>query len=95
MTIVQEYVTPLIDVGVASELQERYHATTLGFKPSELMEENLDLDGFESILPFHSKCYEETILNSLLMEKRKFEDLTNLVHAKSLPRLLQRLRNGD
>ena len=94
MTIVQEYVTPLIDVGVASETQGRYDVTTFGLKLNELMEGNLDSDDFESILPSYSKCYEEIILNSLLIGPKNFEDMKNFVLAKSVPRVLGRLRKA-
>jgi len=94
MTIVQEYVTPLIDVGVATETQGRYHATTFGFKLNELIEGNLDSDDFESILPSFSKCYEEIMLNALSIRPKNFEGLKNLIPAKSVPRVLGRLRKA-
>ena len=88
-TIAEEYIHPLVDVGLADEVQNQYRATTFGTKLDELLKDFYDL---ESILPPHSECYEEITLNMLLSEPKTFEDLKGVIHAKSVARVLSRLQ---
>ena len=60
-TISQEYLQPLMQVGLAAEAQEQYYATTFGGKLTEALE---DFSDFVDVLPAHSECYEETLLGS-------------------------------
>ena len=59
-TISQEYLQPLMQVGLAAEAQEQYYATTFGGKLTDVLEEFSD---FVDVLPAHSECYEETLLD--------------------------------
>lgn len=88
-TISEEYLRPLMSVGLATEARDEYYATTFGGRLTEL------LDGFPKfadMLPAHSECYEETILQSLLSGPKTFEDIETLISPKIASRILKRLR---
>jgi predicted transcriptional regulator len=61
-TISQEYLQPLMQVGLAAEAQEQYYATTFGGRLTEALD---DFSDFVNDLPAHSECYEETLLKRL------------------------------
>ena len=89
-TINEEYLQPLMSVGLATETRNEYYATTFGSRLTEL------LDGFPEFaetLPAHSECYEETILQSLLTGPKTFEDIEALISPKITSRILKRLRS--
>ncbi len=71
-TIAEEYLRPLLEVGLAAEAQEQYYATTFGGRLTELIENSTEIVNF---LPMHSECYEETILKALLSGPKTFEDI--------------------
>src|SRR3990170_613766 len=71
-TITEEYLRPLLDVGLAAEAQDQYYATTFGGRLTELLG---DFPEFVEILPAHSECYEETLLNALSSGPKTFEDV--------------------
>lgn len=87
-TIVREYVKPLLDAGLADEGQGRYYATIFGCRVSESIQNSGRL---ADLLPSHSGCYEEQVLNTLLEQPRTFEDLGSLIQTRSLARVLGRL----
>jgi predicted transcriptional regulator len=88
-TISQEYLQPLVQVGLAAEAQEQYYATTFGGKLTEVLEEFSD---FVDVLPAHSECYEETLLDAMLTGPKTFEDLATFVSPKIGSRILKRLK---
>jgi DNA-binding HxlR family transcriptional regulator len=88
-TINEEYLRPLISVGLASEARDEYYATNFGGRLTELIG---DFPEFVNILPAHSECHEETLLRSLLEGPKTFEDIQNLVLPKVASRILKRLR---
>jgi len=88
-TINQEYLRPLIDVGLASEAQGEYFATTFGGRLIEMLE---DFPDFASALPAHSECYEESLLNALLTGPKTFQDVETFVSPKVASRVLKRLK---
>ncbi len=88
-TIVEEYLRPLLEVGLAVEAQDRYCATTFGGRLIELIEGSANIVNF---LPAHSKCYEETVLKALLSGPKTFEDINGLVSQKIVSRILKRLK---
>jgi DNA-binding HxlR family transcriptional regulator len=90
-TINEEYLGPLMAVGLATEAREEYYATTFGGRLTELLE---DFPGFGVMLPAHSECYEETILQSLLSGPKTFEDIEALISPKITSRILKRLRSS-
>jgi predicted transcriptional regulator len=90
-TISQEYLQPLMQVGLAAEAQEQYYATIFGGKLTEVLEEFSD---FVDVLPAHSECYEETLLDAMLSGPKTFEDLAAFVSPKIGSRILNRLKTS-
>jgi predicted transcriptional regulator len=90
-TIAKEYLTPLLEVGLAGEDQNRYYTTVFGCRLNKLMKGFSDV---ENILPPHSECYEETALGMLLDKPKTLEDLEGMIPAKSLARILNRLQKA-
>jgi predicted transcriptional regulator len=88
-TIAKEYLTPLIEVGLAAEDQNRYYATVFGCRLNELIK---SLSDVENVLPPHSECYEETALGMLLDKPKTYEDFEGIIPAKSVARVLNRLQ---
>ena len=88
-TIVEEYVNPLVEVGLVQEAQNPFHATVLGRKVNEFVKNFQDL---ENVLPPHSECYEETILDALLERPRTYQDARMMIPTKSVARVLSRLQ---
>ncbi len=88
-TISQEYLLPLMHVGLAAEAQEQYYATTFGGKLTEVL---ADFSEFVEYLPAHSECYEETLLDAMLSGPKSFDDLANYVSPKIGSRILKRLK---
>ncbi len=90
-TIAEEYINPLIEVGLADEIQNQYYTTTFGNKLNELIK---DFNDFENVFPPHSECYEEITLSTLLNEPKTFEDLKSIIPTKSVARVLSRLQRA-
>lgn len=88
-TIVEEYINPLVEVGLVQEDQNPFHATVLGRKVNEFVKNFQDL---ENVLPPHSECYEETILDALIERPRTYQDARMMIPAKSVARVLSRLQ---
>ncbi len=89
-TINEEYLQPLMAVGLATEARDEYYATTFGGRLTELLE---NFPEFAEILPAHSECYEEILLQSLLAGPKTFEDIEALISPKITSRILKRLRS--
>jgi len=90
-TLVQQYIIPLIVVGLADEDQNRYHATIFGCRLNQLIKK---FPNVEKILPSHSGCYEELVLNALLNGPKTYEDLEGVVITRSVARVLKRLHEA-
>jgi len=91
-TISEEYLGPLMSVGLATEARDEYYATTFGGRLTELLGV---FPEFVEMLPAHSECYEETLLQCLLSGPKTFEEIEVLVPPKIASRILKRLRaNG-
>lgn len=88
-TLLEEYLHPLLVVGLAVEAHDQFHATTFGSRLAELVG---NIPEFTEILPPHSECYEEIILKSLLDGPKTFEEIKNLVPSKIVSRILKRLK---
>ncbi len=88
-TINEEYLQPLMAVGLANESRDEYYATTFGGRLTELID---GFPEFAEILPSHSECYEETLLRALLSGPKTFEDIESLISPKVASRILKRLR---
>jgi predicted transcriptional regulator len=91
-TITNEYLTPLIEVGLVQGSQEnQYYLTMLGFRINDLTENFLDIAG---ILPPHSQCYEETALNMLIRKPQRYEDFKIMIPPMIVARVLNRLQKS-
>jgi DNA-binding HxlR family transcriptional regulator len=86
-TIVENYIKPLIKVGLIREDGVTFKATFYGRKIHDLL---MKL-GSLGLLPTHSCCYEEVVLRELNTPKT-FNELATRVPPKSLSRILMRLR---
>ena len=91
-TIVEEYLRPLMEVGLAMEAQDRYYTTTFGCKITELIEGSANM---VNLLPPHSECNEETILKALLSGPKTFEDMNGFVSKRFVSRILRRLKKVE
>jgi DNA-binding HxlR family transcriptional regulator len=91
-TINEEYLQPLMEVGLASESRDEYYATTFGGRLTELLGA---FPEFAEMLPAHSECYEETLLRALLRGPKTFEEIENLISPKIASRILKRLREVE
>ncbi len=87
--IVEEYLHPLLEVGLAVETQDQYHTTTFGGNLTELIEGSANI---VNSLPANSECYEETVLKALLSGPKTFEDIKGLVSQRAVSRILKRLK---
>jgi DNA-binding HxlR family transcriptional regulator len=88
-TITEEYVRPLMDVGLAAEARDEYYATIFGGRLTELLE---SFPEFVNVLPAHSECYEETLLSALLAGPKTFQEVEKLISPKIASRILKRLK---
>jgi predicted transcriptional regulator len=91
-TINQEYLRPLLEVGLAAEAQEQYYATTFGGRLTELLG---SFPEFVETLPAHSECYEEALLNALMSGPKTFEDVEAFLSPKIASRILKRLKTAS
>jgi DNA-binding HxlR family transcriptional regulator/predicted transcriptional regulator len=89
-TINEEYLQPLMAVGLATESRDEYYATTFGGRLTNLL---CAFPEFAEMLPAHSECYEETLLRALLSGPKTFEEIESLISAKIASRILKRLRS--
>jgi len=87
-TIAEEYVNPLIEVGLVEKNHNKYHTTLLGCKLNESIKD------FSAIgeLPPHSECYEEKAIKALSESPKTHEELKFLIPTESLSRVLKRLQ---
>ena len=90
-TINEEYLQPLMAVGLATEARDEYYATMFGGRLTELLG---CFPEFAEMLPAHSECYEEILLQSLLSGPKTFEDIEALISSKIASRILKRLRSA-
>jgi len=87
-TISEEYLHPLIAVGLVAQAGEEYYATTFGLRLTPYLARFREL---ARRLPAHSECYEENLLQSLLTGPKTFEDIETLILQKNVARILKRL----
>jgi len=86
---VSEYLKPLMSVGLASETRDEYYASTFGVRLNELLG---CFSEFAQKIPANSECYEETLLQSMLLGSKTFEDVEAVIAPKIVSRTLKRLR---
>jgi len=88
-TISEEYLQPLMALGLANESREEYYATYFGDRLTEILGA---FPEFANLLPAHSECYEETLLRALLSGPKTFEGIEAVISPKVASRILKRLR---
>lgn len=90
-TLNEEYLRPLIQVGLANETRDEYSATMFGGRLTEKLEE---FPEFVNVLPAHSECYEETLLSALLAGPKTFQEVEEFISPKVASRVLKRLKTS-
>jgi predicted transcriptional regulator len=90
-TINEEYLRPLVQVGLATETRDEYYTTMFG---GRLTEKLGDFPEFVNVLPAHSECYEETLLSALLAGPKTFQEVEALISTKVASRVLKRLKTS-
>jgi DNA-binding HxlR family transcriptional regulator/predicted transcriptional regulator len=88
--LVEEHLIPLIRAGLVTEKRDEYCTTMFGGRLTELLK---NFSEYVQMLPAHSECYEETVLQTLLSGPKKFEEIEARISPKSTSRTLQRLRS--
>jgi len=91
-TITEEYVRPLMAVGLAAQARDEYYATMFGGRLTEVLE---GFPEFVEVLPAHSECYEETLLSALLAGPKTYQEVEGLISPKVTSRVLKRLKTTD
>jgi len=91
-TITDEYVSPLVEIGLAEESRGQYYATMFGCRLNDLMK---DCYTIEDVLPPHSECYEENALGMLIDKPKTYEDLKQIIPETSVARVLNRLQTAE
>jgi predicted transcriptional regulator len=91
-TITEEYVNPLIKVGLVEKNRKEYHTTLLGCKLNRLIKDFSDIG---ELLPPHSECYEEKVIKALSESPKGYEELKLVIPAESLSRVLKRLQEAN
>ncbi len=89
-TIANEYVKPLLDVGLVKKDGSTYRLTLYGQKFRDL----LNRFNVKNQLPPHSSGYEELLVKKLKDGPKSYADLVESVAQKSLSRSLKRLRES-
>ncbi|MCW4006801.1 MAG: hypothetical protein NWF04_09475 [Candidatus Bathyarchaeota archaeon] len=91
-TLINEYLKPLMDVGLVTEAQDQFYATIFGGRFAKLIK---NIPDFGSVLPARSECYEETLLVVLLDGPKTFEEIDGLVPSNIVSRILKRLKTSE
>ena len=89
--ICDEYLRPLIAIGLAAEERNEYYLTTFGGRVAEVLG---GLPFFAESLPDRSEGYEEALLQSLLSGPKTFEDIKSSILPRTISRTLKRLRSA-
>lgn len=87
----RNYLRPLMAVGLVSEEQEQYYATSFGDRIAKLIG---CFPEFAEKLSAHSECFEETVLQFLLSGPKTFKDIKAVISPKITSRILKRLHSG-
>jgi DNA-binding HxlR family transcriptional regulator len=89
--ISQEFLQPLISLGIVGESQGEYQLTLFGKRLTNVLGCFHD---FASMLPASSKCYEEIVLQHLLSGPKTFESIESVILLRNVSRTIKRLRSG-
>jgi DNA-binding HxlR family transcriptional regulator/predicted transcriptional regulator len=88
--ILEEYLHPLMALGIINELCDQYSLTSFGGRLTKLIG---CFPAYAPKLPTHSECYEENLLQYLLLGPKTFEEIESVVSPKNLSRTLRRLHS--
>jgi predicted transcriptional regulator len=88
-TIGQEYLQPLLAVGLVTESFDEYYATHFGGRLGEVLGK---FPEFAQVLPAHSECYEEVLLQGLSGSPKTLGEIETIVSSNVASRILKRLR---
>jgi predicted transcriptional regulator len=91
-SISDDYIQPLITMGLVTESLGKYNATLFGICINDL------LDGFDVFiqkLPSQSECYEETLLQLLLSGSKSRQEIQRVISPIIASRILKRLANSN
>jgi predicted transcriptional regulator len=91
VTVTEEVIRPLVEVGLVSEGRGEYFASSFGFRVTEKLGCFAD---FVKSLPPHSEGYEEVLLQFLLAGPKTFEDIEGAILPTVVSRTLKRLRSA-
>jgi predicted transcriptional regulator len=91
-TILNEYVEPLVAVGLVAANLYHYRTTAFGIEMSQLF---AGLHEIEDVLRPHSECYEEKIVEALFEGPKTYEELKLVIPNESLKRALGRLLQAN
>ncbi|MGD6809510.1 MAG: hypothetical protein ACQCN3_07420 [Candidatus Bathyarchaeia archaeon] len=87
-TISEEYIQPLITIGLVTESLSKYSVTTFGVRIIELLD---CFEEFTAKLPPQSECHEETLLQLLLSGPKTCEEIKEVISPTIISRILKRL----
>jgi len=87
-TITEEYIHPLIAVGLVNEASGKYYATAFGVRISEQLDCFAEFAG--KMHP-QSECHEEALLQLLLLEPKTCEEIKQVISPTIASRILARL----
>jgi len=85
----EEYLAPLIRVGLAAEVRDEYCTTMFGGRVAKLLKAT---PKFVQMLPANSEGHEEILLESLLCGPKTFGEVEATIPPKCTSRILKRLR---
>jgi DNA-binding transcriptional ArsR family regulator len=91
-TLYEQYVYPLLALGLVAQVRDQYNTTIFG---SCLVEKLASSPDFAGILPTNSNGYEEILLCSMFTGPKIFEDLEALIQPTNVSRVLKRLVSAD
>ncbi len=91
IAINEEYLRPLMTVGLVSEVREEYYASSFGIRLTERLGCFPD---FVDSLPAHSEGHEEDLLQLLISGPKTFEDIEGAIEPSVVSRTLKRLRRN-
>jgi predicted transcriptional regulator len=89
-TIASEYVEPLMEAGVAKREDTKYKLTLYGQKFHDILKRFT----VENLLPPHSNCYEEKLLEELKDGPETYASLVESLNQRSISRSLKRLTDN-
>ena len=90
-SICDDYIQPLITMGLVTESIGKYNVTLFGICVNELLE---DFNLFIQKLPPQSECYEETLLQLLLSGPKNRQEIQQAISPIIASRILKRLTSS-